>query len=150
MRCDKTTQSVIVTNLTENLRICPLVTSGLNVEILEGQISPTYGVKVKAPIVRFRKKGEVPITFVTVLYPYRNDSPNIQISQIDVHGKDWKILDESEATGIKIDFERHEDYFASSHAKKRECALFEGSQKRKGRVIFLRNENMKAVKEIIL
>ena len=148
--CDKATQSVTATSLTGNLRITPLITSGLNLEILEGEISPKYGVKVKAPILRYRKKGEPPVTFVTVLYPYKNDERNIRISRIPVYGKDDEILDEYEATGIKIDFGKHEDYFVCSHTDERQYLSFENFRKRKGKIVYFRKEKIKLVKEIVL
>ena len=148
--CDKATQSVTATSLTGNLRITPLITSGLNLEILEREISPKYGVKVKAPILRYRKKGEPPVTFVTVLYPYKNDERNIRISRIPVYGKDDEILDEDKATGIKIDFGKHEDYFVCSHTDERQYLSFENFRKRKGKIVYFRKEKIKLVKEIVL
>jgi hypothetical protein len=149
LRYDKAAESVTAMGSTGNLKISPLVTSGLNVKILEGEISPKYGVKVKAPILRYRKKGNTPAVFVTVLYPYKNDDPGIKVSQITVYGKDEKILKENEATGTKIDFEKHKDYFVCSHTGEQQYLSFENFRKRKGKIVYLRKEKMKAVKEVV-
>ena len=53
-----------------NLAIIPLEAKGVSVEILDGWVSYRYGVKVKAPIVRYSKKGQVPTSFCNIIYPY--------------------------------------------------------------------------------
>lgn len=150
LRRNRVARSITAASLTGSLKISPLITSGLNVAILEGEVSSKYGMKVKAPILRYRKKGETPITFATVLYPYKKDEPNTKISQIDVHGKDDRILDANEATGIKIDFEKHEDYFVCSHTGEQRYLSFENFRKKKGKIVYLRKEKMQLVNEIVL
>jgi len=53
-----------------NLFIIPLKTEGLSLEILDGWISPSYGLKVKAPVVKYTKIGFCPTEFTTILIPF--------------------------------------------------------------------------------
>lgn len=64
-----------VTTKTEgaNLAIIPLETKEVSVEILEGWVSYRYGVKLKAPIVKYSKKGHTPASFCSILYPYTRE-----------------------------------------------------------------------------
>jgi len=149
LRCEKTTQSVAARGLTGNLKISPLITLGLDLEILEGEVSPKYGVKVKAPVLRYRKKGRPPTTFTSVLYPYEKDEPRIKVSRIDVCGKHDRILGEDEVTGIKIDFKKRQDYFVWSHSGK-QCLSFENSGPWKAEIVYVRKEKMKLLEEIVL
>jgi len=53
-----------------NLAIIPLETEGLGMEIEEGWVSYRYGVKERAPVVRYSKHSEAPTSFCSVLCPY--------------------------------------------------------------------------------
>ena len=53
-----------------NSAIIPLEAEGVSVEILDGWVSYRYGVKERAPIVRYSKKGQVPTSFRNIIYPY--------------------------------------------------------------------------------
>ncbi len=53
------------------------------VAIEDGFISPTYGVKHEAPVIKFTQKG-TECSFYTVLYPYKNERPTLTISSIPV------------------------------------------------------------------
>lgn len=51
-----------------NIAIAPLETDGLKMAIENGWVSYSYGKKVEAPIVKYSKKAEVPVEFVTAIY----------------------------------------------------------------------------------
>lgn len=146
---DPASQSVTARSSTGNLKIILLMTPGSNLEILDGEVSPSYGFKTKAPILRHRKRGEKTSTFTTVLCPYRNEEPKIKISQIDVYGKDNRILDKNVATGVRIDFGEHEDYLVCSHGAEQLCLLLGDFPERRGKVVFLRKEESGSVEEIV-
>lgn len=143
-RINKRDQSVIVTNLTKNVKISPLVTPGLNGEILEGEVSPEYGMKVNAPILRYTKRGKPPRTFITVVYPFKNGSveeelaKNIKVSQFPVFGKRRKRYKESEVIGIKLDFRVHRDYIIFSHVGKRHITF--GDIKEEAKIVYIREK----------
>lgn len=121
---NKQDQSVIATNQDSNVKMIPLITHGLNSEILEGEVSPQYGVKVKAPVLRYRKNGETPQIFVTVLYPYKDGTieeevaKGIKVSQINARGKQKQRHKENEVTKIRIDFGKYVDYIICPHVEK--------------------------------
>ncbi|MCK5578300.1 MAG: alginate lyase family protein, partial [Planctomycetes bacterium] len=54
-----------------NLAIIPLETENLTLEIMEGWISPGYGVKTKAPVIKYIKETTLPAQLITILAPYR-------------------------------------------------------------------------------
>lgn len=56
-----------------NLVIIPLETEGVRVEIEEGWVSYQYGVKVKAPIVKYSRKSYTPTSFCNIAYPYTGE-----------------------------------------------------------------------------
>ena len=43
---------------------------GVGVSIEEGEVSCSYGEKVKAPVVKYSKTAKAPIEFTSVIYPY--------------------------------------------------------------------------------
>lgn len=57
-----------------NLAIIPLETNGVSVEVLKGWVSYQYGVKVKAPVVKYFKSAQAPASFCNVLYPYQAET----------------------------------------------------------------------------
>ena len=46
---------------------------GLVVEVEEGWISPSYGVRERAPVVSYRGERGLPTEIVCVLYPFRGE-----------------------------------------------------------------------------
>ena len=63
---------VVETRKTEgpNLLVIPVNCSGVSLSIEEGWISYSYGVKTKAPVVKFAKESTCPTEFITILYPF--------------------------------------------------------------------------------
>ncbi|RJQ28492.1 MAG: hypothetical protein C4589_06220 [Peptococcaceae bacterium] len=53
------------------LAVVPLRKEGLSAEILPGRVSCRYGVKKEAPVLRYGKEGPAPLSFITLLYPFR-------------------------------------------------------------------------------
>lgn len=55
-----------------NLAIIPLEgeDENISVELLEGWVSSGYGVREKAPVVKYSKRGTVPTSFCFAVYPY--------------------------------------------------------------------------------
>ena len=149
---DEKDQSAVATGLMGGVKVSPLVTS-LKGEILEGEFSPRYGIKFKAPILRYKKRGRTPKIFVTVLYPYKNGSigeelaKSIKVSQIDVFGKRRKRYKRSEVTGIKIDFGACVDYIIYSHVGKKYISF--ADVKEVGKIAYFRAWRMHACNRAI-
>ncbi len=73
-----------------NLAIIPLGMKEVFMDVLEGWVSYRYGVKVKAPIVRYRKKTGTPANFYYILYPYLG---GIDIDEVMHEVKKSKIIE---------------------------------------------------------
>ncbi len=56
-----------------NLAIIPLGEEGISVKVLGGWISPYYGVKMSASVVKYSKKGYFPFEFCNIVCPYREE-----------------------------------------------------------------------------
>ncbi|RJP32319.1 MAG: hypothetical protein C4536_06395 [Actinobacteria bacterium] len=56
-----------------DLAIIPLRPEGWALQIEEGWVSSRYGVRERAPVVRYRMEGEAPTTFRSVLHPFRGE-----------------------------------------------------------------------------
>lgn len=68
-----------------------------------GYVSPVYGVKQAAPIVKFTQDA-AECCFYTVLYPYKNDRPSLSVASSPVF-KNGEICDPFVAIGLDIDIE---------------------------------------------
>jgi Heparinase II/III N-terminus/Heparinase II/III-like protein len=55
----------------------------ITVSLEDGYISPTYGVKQAAPVLKFNQQG-AECSFYTVLHPYKDKRPMLAISSIPV------------------------------------------------------------------
>lgn len=147
---NKKDQCVTATGLGSNVKIIPLATLNLHGEILRGEVSLRYGEKLGADMLRYRIRGYAPQEFVSVLYAYKigeHFAKDVEISQIDVYGKDGRPLRRSEATGIKIVFDEIEDYFACSHIGE-QYLRFKDLEERKGKILCLRRRMGETVEKI--
>jgi hypothetical protein len=55
-----------------NLAVIPLDSGGLEVDIIEGWVSTSYGEKKSAPILMYSKYSKLPAHFCTLLLPFKN------------------------------------------------------------------------------
>jgi hypothetical protein len=62
--------------------IFPFKQDGLEFSVEQGWVSYSYGTKIKAPVVRYRKSAELPVEFLTLFYPYLGIPPKIDPSEI--------------------------------------------------------------------
>lgn len=153
LKFNREDQSALAMNLDSRLRTIPLATSGLNGEILHGKVSPRYGEKLDADILRYRRIGRPPQSFVSVLIPYDNDETkkiiDVKVSPLDIYGKDNRPLNENEAIGIKIDFGDFEDYLVHSFGKERNLT-FGNFRNREGKIIYIREAMKRVLRDFIL
>lgn len=56
-----------------NIVIIPLEKQGISVEIIDGWVSYRYGVKQRAPIVKYSQNSAVPCSFCNIIYPYQGE-----------------------------------------------------------------------------
>ena len=68
-----------------NITIMPMETEGLKISVEDGWISYSYGTKVEAPVVKYSKGANVPVDFVTALYPYEGLQPLFSLKERKEH-----------------------------------------------------------------
>jgi hypothetical protein len=102
-----------------NLLIAQACSNDVQVSIEQGYVSPEYGIKNQAPVVKFSKQRAGATSFTTVLYPYKNTQPEIEATSLTVF-RNGVVCDHSEASvlqiNLKTDKGRYTDYFYISHS----------------------------------
>lgn len=74
--------SFINQNKRMKIAIIPLETKKLSVEVLKGYLSPSYGKKTKAPILKYSKRGKGETIFSTLIVPIKKKEDMNRISKI--------------------------------------------------------------------
>ncbi|MEQ1485347.1 alginate lyase family protein [Methyloglobulus sp.] len=91
--------------------------SDTKVTVEQGYVSPEYGIKHKAPIIRFSKQQVSTTAFHTVVYPYRDVEPTLQVTEIPVY-QNGRLCESAEASALQINLIVNEntyvDYFFSN------------------------------------
>lgn len=131
---NKENLGTFISNKKGVLQIFPLFTNGLNADILDGEISNKYNVKLNAPILKFSKRGRPPLIFITVLYPFQQKdciekcNKILNILKLDSFEKWDKKIIENESIGIKIEFLNFFDnilfFNYSNKSQKQEITFF--------------------------
>ena len=107
-----------------------------------GFVSPQYGVKQEAPIVRFTQKADATAFFHTLLYPYRKAPPILDIEPVAVRDSDGNYS-QAQATALKItvcsETERFSDYLFLAHEQPLRVYAFDDIVCR-SRMLFLRKD----------
>jgi len=101
-----------------NLIIAQPGSSNINTVIDTGFVSPEYGIKKKAPIVKFSQTVSGTASFHTLIYPFKINPPGIHIQELPVY-KDGNICPVSSASALRINFQqgdiKYTDYFFIAH-----------------------------------
>ncbi len=110
-----------------NLLIAQAHVNEVKASIEQGYVSPEYGIKHAAPIIKFAKQKTGTTAFHTVLYPFIDQPPTLQVRQLPVY-QDGRECDLSVASAIQISLTiagiHYEDYFFINHgATENECAF---------------------------
>jgi hypothetical protein len=107
-----------------------------------GFVSPQYGVKQEAPIVRFTQKSDATAFFHTLLYPYRTAPPILDIESVAVRDSDEHCC-QTQATALKItvcsETEQYSDYLFLAHEQSLREYSFDDIVCR-SRMLFLRKD----------
>lgn len=100
-----------------NLLIGQPKDSATDVAVEQGFVSPEYGIKHKAPIIRFSKQQASTTAFHTVIYPYKNEEPVLQVTEIPVY-QNGRLCGSAEGSALQINLTVNQntyvDYFFSS------------------------------------
>ena len=102
-----------------NLVIAQAANKEIYPNINSGYVSPTYGVKLAAPIVSLKTSASN-ACYNTVLYPYKSERPEIRVENIPVY-TNKKLCSATQASAMSVTF-RHEqksftDFYFVAHKK---------------------------------
>ena len=101
-----------------NLLIAQPRSSNIQAAIEEGFVSPEYGVRQDAPIVKFTQKSDTTAFFHTVLYPYGTEQPALDVERLTVNARHGHCSP-TQATALKItirsETKRYVDYLFLAH-----------------------------------
>ena len=142
-----------------NLLVAQAHFDEVKASIEQGYVSPEYGIKHTAPVVKFTKQKVGATTFHTVLYPFKDQPPTLQVKQLPVY-QDGHQCDQAEASAIQISLTiagvDYEDYFFINHGTiKNESAFADIScaaqmlflrLNRDGEVVNLQGEGIACIK----
>jgi Heparinase II/III N-terminus/Heparinase II/III-like protein len=93
-----------------NLLIAQAKDIATSVTIEQGYVSPEYGIKHKAPVVRFSKHHAKTTAFHTVIYPYKHIKPTLQITQIPVYQND-RLCEVTKASALQINLTNNQNTY---------------------------------------
>ena len=103
-----------------NLLIAQPRLSDIHPAIEEGFVSPEYGVRQDAPIVKFTQKADETAFFHTVIYPYRSEQPALDVEHLTVNDP-YQLCSPTRATALKItirsEAEQYSDYLFIAHER---------------------------------
>lgn len=107
-----------------NLLLVQPANTDIEMSIEQGWLSPEYGIKHPAPVIRFSQQRQGLACFQTVLYPYRNLAPNLCVTSLPVTSQNRDLnAGEAMALSIKIklgDIVYNDCLFVSHQARKLE------------------------------
>lgn len=93
-----------------NLLVAQACCPDTKVAIEQGYVSPEYGIKHPAPVITFSKQQTGTTFFNTVLYPFKDAPPVLQVTQIPVH-QNGRLCNSHEASALHISLKTPESYF---------------------------------------
>lgn len=125
-----------------NLLLVQPKLSETQMAVEQGYVSPEYGVKYPAPVIKFSKQQTGTASFYTVLYPFKDSAPSLEVTQVPVY-REGRLCKESESAAIKINLRTatstYEDYYFLNHGLESEHYDF-ADITCKGKVLFIRRD----------
>lgn len=101
-----------------NLLIAQANTNDVTASIEQGYVSPEYGIKHEAPVVKFSKRQAGTTVFHSVLYPFKDQPPSLEARQLPVYQR-GRLCDVLEASAMQISLtigeNCYQDYFFINH-----------------------------------
>ena len=124
------------------------IESEVQCHLERGYVSPLYGVKHEAPVVRFTRHA-ANACFHTVLFPFKNEKPELAIANLPVYAGE-KLCDKNEASALRFTIANHgqrfTDYYFLAHREREQEYRFADCTVR-GKLLFLRvNESDEIVR----
>ncbi len=113
----------------------------VNLFVEEGYVSKTYGVKLRAPVLRYASHAANAI-YHTILYPYKREKPEISVEVLPVL-YNAQVCDSAQASALCITISKngqtHKDYYFSKDPDCIETCTF-GDFSYSGTLLFIRKD----------
>ncbi len=93
-----------ISNAGPGLTILPLRLEGAEIAALEGWVSYVYTKREARPVLRVRRRGPLPASYVTLLVPFGDQPAPVQARELTL------AEPSPSATAIELAFEDHTDY----------------------------------------
>lgn len=126
-----------------NLIIMQATSPEIHTDLFEGFVSPQYGEKQAAPILRYSKQATGQTCFHTVLYPFQTTQPTTTVQQLIVSNEDGRCAPDR-ATALHITIRSgsrtYSDHLFIPHRQSQELYQFEDIACR-GQMLFLRRNS---------
>jgi hypothetical protein len=127
-----------------NLLMIQPISSDTDLTVEQGYVSPEYGIKYEAPIIKFTKSQASETTFNTVLYPFKDKAPTVQVTQLSVYQKNC-LCQSHVASALKICVTREDSYFEdiffiNHSANEAECTFSDITCS--GQLLFVRRDEL--------
>jgi hypothetical protein len=87
-----------------NILVANLVSKGLTTEMFPDEMHPKQGETVARPGLRFHQDGELPMTFVTLLLPYRGKTPPAYSASIVPMGTDPGVPAGGDVVAVQVKY----------------------------------------------
>ncbi|UCE19487.1 MAG: alginate lyase family protein [Gemmatimonadota bacterium] len=94
----------------------------VNMSFEEGWLSYNYRHRVSAPVIRCSTRGEPPITWATVLYPFRIEAPMFNVERLPVQSESEK-RGSSCGTAVRISSIDRTDLFFEQEISGHRCGV---------------------------
>jgi len=125
-----------------NLLLLQPQAAGLQARVEEGFVSPEYGKKEAAPVLRFSQSLSGSARYTTLLYPHQGSVPGVRIECVPVSHQ-AVLCSEDKAVALKIVVQAGEkfyvDEFFLAHAPSKDGFHF-GDIEFRGRLLMLRRD----------
>lgn len=109
-------------------------------------VSPLYGVKHEAPLVRFTRRASN-ACFHTVLFPYKHQKPELALAELPVYAGN-ELCDRHDASALRLTIEdrgaRFTDYYFLAH-REHETEYHFADFSVRGKLLFVRVDEKGAV-----
>lgn len=117
--------------ISPNLLIAQAFCADTHITVKQGFVSPEYGIKHQAPVVKFSRQKAGITTFTTVLYPFKTEQPELTVTALTID-QDGCACDLAEVLALHINLNTDKghfhDYFyinLSQHKGRHQFADFE-------------------------
>jgi hypothetical protein len=85
-------------------------------EMENGFVSYAYGEQSPAPVLKYHKEGGLPETFQTVIFPFDDDTEDVQVTRLSAIDNSGEFIDNGSGVALIIEYDDITDYAWFNHA----------------------------------